>query len=53
MLFSEVFNFLFEIVHKIATYGFFYFGIKVTESRKIAEIEGLLNKEIIEFEVML
>ena len=54
MLFIEVFNFLHRIGHKIDISRSFYSSIKLLESRrKIEELEGMLHKEIVEFEVIL
>jgi len=53
MLFREVFNLLCQIGQKIATSGSFYSSIKVPESRRqIAELEGMLHKETVGFEVI-
>lgn len=54
MLFREVFNLLHQIGQKIARSGSFYSSIKVPESRRqIAELEGMLHKETVEFEGLL
>lgn len=52
LLFSEVLNALGQIVEKRSGAGPLNNGIKTPETRrKIAELEGMLQKEKLEFEV--
>lgn len=54
LFFAEVFDSLRQIGEKIANSGSFYAGIKVPEfRRRIAELEGMLQKEKTEFEDLL
>lgn len=54
LFFAEAFDSLRQIGEKIANSGSFYAGIKVPESRRrIAESEGMLQKEKTEFEDFL
>jgi len=54
LFFAEVFDSLRQIGEKIANSGSFYAGIKVPESRRhIAELEGMLQKEKTEIEVII
>jgi len=54
LFFADVFDSLRQIGEKIASSGSFNAGIKVPESRRcIAELEGMLQKEKTEFEVII